>query len=115
MDPKPYDLKEPTFLFALRILKIAAMLPANNEARIVRRPLARSGPSIGSNVEEADGASTKPEKRRIFVIARREAREARYWLRIILHLWSPGVSVEADVAEASEIVNILSAIIGKLA
>ena|SRR6185503_16242530 len=114
MGPKPYDLKERTFLFAVRMLKVAAMLPENNEARIVRRQLARSGPSVGSNVEESDGATTKPEKRRLFVIARREAREARYWLKIIQHLWSPGVNVEADILEASELINILSSIILKL-
>jgi four helix bundle protein len=114
MGQKPFDLKERTFLFAVRILKVAAMLPQNNEAQIVRKQIARAGSSIGSNDEEADGCGTKPEARRIFIIARREARETRYCLRIIQHLWSPGIDVKADLEEVSEIIKILSAIISKL-
>jgi four helix bundle protein len=90
------------------------MLPENREAAILRKQLVRAGPSIGSNVQEAEGAETKPEKRRILIIARREAREARYWLRIAHPLWSPGVNVEADIQEASELINILSSIMTKL-
>ena len=114
MEAKPFDLKERSLLFAVRILKAAAMLPENSEARIVRKQLARAGSSIGSNIEEADGAITKPDKRRMFAIARKEARETRYWLRIVQHLWSPGVNVEGDLAEASELLKILSTIIAKL-
>ena len=56
MNPKPYDLRERTFLFAVNLLKLTAMLPENNEARIVKKQIARSGSAIGSNVEEADGS-----------------------------------------------------------
>jgi four helix bundle protein len=56
MNAKPSDRKERTFLFAVRILKLAALLPENTEARIVRKQIARSGSSIGSDAEEADGS-----------------------------------------------------------
>ncbi|MBI3269024.1 MAG: four helix bundle protein [Planctomycetes bacterium] len=114
MGQKPYDLKERTFEFALRILDITPLLPNRLEVNIARRQLARSGPAIGANVEEADGASTKRESRRIFIIARREARETRYWLRIIERKWPTFVNVTAGIQEATEIVNILSSIINKL-
>lgn len=110
----PFDLKERSFDFAVRMLPVAAMLPRDGEAAIVRRQLARSGSSIGANIEEADGASSKADKRKGFVIARKEAREVRYWLRITAHLWGASVKVDADVAEASELVKILSAIIAKM-
>ena len=114
MDQKPFDLKERSLIFAVRMHKVAGMLPENSEARIVRKQLARAGASVGANIEEADGAITKPEKRRIFGIARKEARETRCWLRIIRHLWSPGVNVDGDIIEVSELMKILSAIITKL-
>src|SRR2546427_4017280 len=106
IDPKPYDLKERSLLFAIRMVKVAAMLPENSEAKIVRRQIARAGTSIGANIEEADGAISRPDKRRSFSIARKETRETRYWLRIIQRLWSPGVHVDADIMEATELLNI---------
>jgi len=110
---KPYDLRDRTFEFAVRILDIAAALPPGGLAGIADQ-LSRSGSSIGANVEEADGAVSRPEKRRAFVIARKEARETRYWLRLIDRKLGKKVPVRADIDEASELVYILSAIINKL-
>jgi four helix bundle protein len=114
MAERPADLKERAFGFTLRILKIAAELPRVTEAQVVRRQIARSGLSITTNVEEADGCDTRPETRRIFIIARRDARETRVLLRVIRHLWSSVVNVEADLKEATKLIKILSAIIMKL-
>lgn len=52
--------------------------------------------------------------RRAFVIARKEAREARYWLRLIDRMLGKKIPVRPDINEASELVYILSAIISKL-
>jgi four helix bundle protein len=114
MNAKPYDLKERTFQLAVQVLNISGMLPIHPEAGIVRKQLARAGTSVGSNVEEADGAETRPEKRRLFILARREARETRFWLRIVQHKWSPGIKVDENLQEVLEIVRILSSIILKL-
>ena len=114
MAGKPPDLKERTFEFAIRMLQVTAMLPQNPEAQTVRKQLARAGLSVGTNVEEADGCETKPEARRIFIIARREARESRLLLRVIRRLWSPGINVDADIRESSELIKIRSTIILRL-
>src|SRR5262245_5393796 len=111
--PKPYDLRDRTFEFAVRILDITATLPPNGYGKIADQ-LARSGSSVGANVEEADGAVSRADKRRAFVIARKEAREARYWLRLIDRKLGTRVPVREDIDEASELVYILSAIISKL-
>jgi four helix bundle protein len=50
---------------------------------VVARQLARCGTGIGSNVEEAQDAHTKKEFVRKMNIARGEARETLYWLRLI--------------------------------
>ena len=65
-------------------------------------------------MEEADGAVSRADKRRAFVIARKEARETRYWLRLLERKLGMKVPVRADIHEASELVYILSAIITKL-
>ena len=114
MAERPRDLKERAFEFTIRVLKIAGALPRVTEAQIVRRQIARSGLSIRTNIEEADGCDTRPETRRTFIIARREARETRVLLRVIRHLWNSAVNVEADLKEITELIKILSSIIVKL-
>lgn len=114
MGAKPYDIRERTFGYALRILEIAAALLDTVECRIVRRQLVGAGTSVGANVEEADGASTKADKRRSLVIALKEAREARYWLRIVERKWKVRIDVSADISETSELVKILSVMIARL-
>jgi four helix bundle protein len=88
---KPYDLRERTFQFALRILQLSATLPDTLEARVIRRQLVGAGTSIGANVEEADGAASRADTRRSFVIAKKEAQETRFWLRIAEAKWGKAV------------------------
>jgi four helix bundle protein len=111
---KPFDLRERTFEFSIRILEVAALIPPQGYGAIVRQQIARSGTSVGANVEEADGGLTRAEKRKSFVVARKEVRETRYWLRIVDRIWAGRIAVAQDVSEATELLYILSAIISKL-
>ncbi len=114
----PFDLKDRTFLFGARCVKFTCKLPPNQISIELTRQLIRAATSVGANVEEADGAESRRDTAHKMGISRKEARESRYWLRMLmatdsvphLHL------VEANelVQEASELVNILSAIIQKL-
>ena len=47
------------------------------------------------------------------VIARKEAKETRYWLRLASGKYIKGEDIAADIKESQEIINILSAIINK--
>ena len=112
---KPYDIRVRTFEFALRMLAVAGALPKEGFGTTIANQLARCGTSVGANIEEADGAVTKADKRRTLVVARKELREARYWLRIIDRIWAQQLQVGKDVGEATELLNIVSTIITKLA
>ena len=80
MEPKkPYDIRERTLQFAVRILQISASIPETAESSIVKRQLVAVATSIGANVEEADGAISTADKRKSLTISRKEARETRYW------------------------------------
>ena len=109
----PYDIRERTFLFGVRVIKWIRTLPNDTGTQIVVRQLVRSATSIGANVEEADGADTQKDKVYKWILSRKEARESRYWIRIILA--SDGESDEGNALrqESTELINILSTLISK--
>lgn len=106
------ELKERVYNFALRIIKLARLLPNTEEGRIIRRQIIKSGTSIGSNMEEADGSLTLNDFIYKVDIAFKEAKETRYWLRIIIDAeLIPKDRVSPDLQECVEIIKILSTII----
>ena len=108
----PFDIKQRTFLFGVRIIKLVGKLPRTVAGVEVGRQLIRAGTSVGSNMQEADGALSKKDFVNHVRIARKEARESRYWLAMIEAadlLRDP--DVQALSQEADEIVRILSGII----
>lgn len=78
------DLRERTYQFALRIIKMVQSLPRNRVALILGDQVLRSGTSIGANVEEAYAGLSKKDFVHSMNIARKEARETKYWVRLIV-------------------------------
>ena len=112
-EEKPFDIKERTFEFGVRIVRLVNTLPRTVAGIEVGRQLVRSGTSIGANVEEADGAESKKDFIHKMGIARKEARETRYWLRIVraTDLSKDAQEVNYLLQESDELVRILSTII----
>ena len=107
----PFDIQKRTFLFAVRIVQLVARLPRTVAGIEIGRQLIRAGTSVGSNVEEADGAVSRKDFVNHTRIARKEARESRFWLALIDAadlLRDPEVS--ALIQEADELARILSKI-----
>ncbi|MBI2000616.1 MAG: four helix bundle protein [candidate division NC10 bacterium] len=107
----PFDIKKRTFLFAVRIVQLVGRLPRTVAGIEIGRQLIRAGTSVGSNVEEADGAVSRKDFVNHTRIARKEARESRFWLTLIDAadlLRDPEVS--ALMKEADELARILSKI-----
>lgn len=76
--------------------------------------MVRAGTGIGSNLEEAEAAQSKPDFISKNRIALKEARESHYWLRIIAATeMIPPNRVQPLVDEANEIVAILTTIVKK--
>ena len=108
---KEYDIKDRTFKFAQRVLEIVVLLPKISECEIIKIQLTKAGTSVGANVEEADGALSKKDFINKMGIARREAKESIYWLRLISGRYIDEGKLTSDIKEANEIKNILSSII----
>lgn len=109
----PYDLRERTFVFSVRVLKWARTLPHDLGTQVAARQLVEAATSVGANVEEADGADTARDRVYKWTLSRKEAREARYWLRVICAAGADSTEGQALAQEALELVKILSTLIAK--
>jgi four helix bundle protein len=80
------------------------------------RQLVRSSSSIGANYIEASDDLGKQDEKMKIRIARREAKESIYWLKLILVYNDEVLEKERNllIDEASQIKKILSAILLKL-
>jgi four helix bundle protein len=107
----PYDIRERTFQFAVRVIQAVRRLPDDTATRVVAYQLVKAATSVGANVEEADGAESTRDFVHKMSIARKEARESRYWIRIVRASIADDDEWIALQKESEEIARILSAII----
>jgi len=111
---KRFDLEERTFHFARRtrgFVKTLAKTIANVEDA---RQVIRSSGSVGANYIEANEALSKKDFVLRIKICRKEAKESRYWLRLIEVLEAEVAGErEALIQEARELMNIFGSIVRK--
>jgi four helix bundle protein len=89
-------IAERTFAFSCRIVRLCEKLWTQGPAtRRIADQLFSCGTSVGANVEEAQGGQTKPDFIAKLAVARKESREAVYWLRLAV---ATGVVKKEDVA-----------------
>ena len=75
-------LKEKSYLFALRIIKLYQHL-AKQQEYVLSKQVLRSGTSIGANIEEAGQAQSKADFIHKLSIAQKESFETHYWIRLL--------------------------------
>lgn len=78
-----YDLEERTARFAERVIDFATEIERNAVTLPLISQLVRSATSIGANYCEADDAESKKDFRHEIGLCRKEARETKYWFRMI--------------------------------
>ncbi len=109
----PYDIQERTFVFACRIVTFCRFLSrAEPVTRRLSWQLLDAGTSVGANLEEADAGQTKRDFIAKTSIARKECREAHFWLRLISFA-EPECQRRMSplVRECDELIAILTTII----
>ncbi|MHC4706672.1 MAG: four helix bundle protein [Planctomycetota bacterium] len=114
-NPKRYDLEDRTLEFAKRVRVFVGKLsktPANIEDG---KQLIRSSGSVGANYIEANEALSKKDFRMRIKICRKEAKESRYWLRLVDTSGNSDLKQtrEALEGEARELTHIFGAIVTK--
>jgi four helix bundle protein len=85
-----------SFAFALRILKLYLFLRKKKVDIGLCSQILDSGTAIGANVEEAIGGSSRKDFIHKLQIAYKEARETKYWLRLL----KEGELIEKKLAES---------------
>ena len=111
---KEYDLEDRTEKFVKEVIGLCKKLPKNTiNFKLIEQAVSASG-SVGANYIEANEALSKKDFFNRIKICRKEAKEARYWLRLIV---SANSECEQEtkplIQEATELMNIFGAILKK--
>lgn len=112
---KTYDLEDRTREFAKRVRIFIKKLPKNISNIENCKQLARSSGSVGANYIEANESFSKKDFILRVKICRKEAKESRYWLRLIDTENNKEFDQEREnlIKESTELMNIFGAIIRK--
>ncbi len=82
-----------------------------NKEFIISKQLLRSGTSIGANIEEAIAAQSKKDFIAKMAISSKEARETKYWLRLLSESKYIDLDYSCYLNDIEDIINILTAIV----
>ena len=110
LKPKIIQLK--SYEFAKCVVIFCIEFQQQKNEYVLSKQLLRSGTSIGANIEEAIGGISKKDFRAKMSIAYKEARESKYWLRLIRDCkLQPIEKIEPLLNELEEMLKILFKII----
>ncbi len=108
------DLPERSFQFAKLIVSLIDQMPQNTKGWVLGKQVLRSGTSIGANVHEADHAFSASDFAHKCSLARKEASETWYWLRLCMACGVlSGALAETAAKESDELVRVLGSIVKK--
>ena len=76
-------VKDKSFAFAIRVVKLYQYLCADKKEYVLSKQLLRSGTSVGAMVREAEHAQSTPDFIHKMAIAQKEINETIYWLELL--------------------------------
>lgn len=114
-DERKDILREKSFTFAVRIVKLYQYLYEEKREFILSKQLLRSGTSIGANIREAKNAESPKDFIHKLHIAQKECDESLYWLELLFETKYLNEKEFSSInSEATEILKIIkSSIITK--
>jgi|SRR3990167_2035819 len=110
-----YDLEDRTFLFAKSVRSFVRKQPKTIANIEDGKQLINASGSVGANYIEANESFSKKDFIFRIKICRKEAKESRYWLRLVFIDANTELEGERErlIQEATELTNIFGAIIQK--
>ncbi len=112
---KQYDLEERTLRFAKEVIGLVNALPKTMANSEIMKQIIRSSGSVGANYIEANEALSKKDFTLRVKICRKEAKESRYWLRLIEVRGEEVEKIRQSlINEATELMKIFGSIVEKV-
>jgi four helix bundle protein len=112
---KTFDLEDRTAKFTANVIAFINVCPKTTVNIELTKQLIRSAGSVGANYIEANEALSKKDFGMRVKICRKEAKESRYWLRLIEVSGDEIEKRRQDlVNESTELLKIFSCIVEKL-
>ncbi len=105
-------ISEKSIKFAIRIIELYKYLSTEKKETVLSKQILRSGTSIGANVEESLGGTTRRDFVNKLSIAYKESRETKYWLTLLFkanYITEP--MFDSMQKDCEELCKILSSII----
>lgn len=104
------NLKDRTYKFALLAIKFISKLPNKRLYWIIGDQLLRSATSIGANIIEAKGASSKKDFINFYSYSLKSANETIYWLSLLRDAKTLKTDYfEILIKEAEELAKMIAA------
>ena len=105
-------VRDKSFAFALRIVKLNRYLQKEKREYVLSKQLLRSGTAIGALVREAEQAESKADFIHKMAIALKEANETDYWIDLLYQSETiDKQGFDSINPEAVELVKLLTSII----
>ncbi len=105
------ELKERTFDFSLRIIRLVESLPSTRIGEVFGRQILRCATSVGANYRAACRAKSQKDFLNKMKICEEEIDETLYWLELIKAAQVfPEGKLNAVISEANELCAIITAI-----
>lgn len=110
---KHYDLEDRMLAFAQAVRAFVKQIKRTICNIEDGRQLVRASGSVGANYIEANEALSKKDFRMRIKISRKEAKESRYWLRLVDMYGDDRLEKRRDelIQEATELASIFSSIL----
>ena len=106
-----YDLEDRTLRFSKECIDLCKLLTKDNINSELINQLIRSSSSTGANYREANDTVTKKDFYHRIGICRRESKESKYWLELLLHSnREKSGKIEPLVNEALQLARIFASI-----
>ena len=110
--PKSNALKEKSYAFALRAIKLYKYLIAEHKEYVLSKRVLRSGTSIGANIAEANQGQSRLDFVSKMSISLKEAVETEYWLSLLRDSdYITKSQAESLIDDCKELQRILTAAI----
>lgn len=103
-------LKDKSFAFALRIVKLYKYLNSEKKEFVLARQIVRSGTAIGALIRESENATSKKDFIYKLSIALKEADETIYWLELLYQSHYLDLNIYKSLQEdCEELIKLLVA------